>query len=88
VKSPSEQIRDKDNHAIDAAKYLFMLTHDLRPEKYRLADDRMFAEAGGMLNVVPTQATSHDDVYRTTMMSDTGSMWSIYGSDSYENLES
>jgi hypothetical protein len=34
-KNPSEQIRDKDNHAIDAIKYLFMMTHDLRPQEVR-----------------------------------------------------
>lgn len=34
-KNPSEQIRDKDNHAIDAIKYLFMASHDLRPQSLR-----------------------------------------------------
>lgn len=34
-KNPSEQIRDKDNHAIDAIKYLFMISHDLRPAQFR-----------------------------------------------------
>lgn len=34
VKNQAEQIRDKDNHAIDASKYLFMVTHELRPPQF------------------------------------------------------
>lgn len=34
VKNPAEQIRDKDNHAIDGQKYLFMITHELRPYRF------------------------------------------------------
>lgn len=30
----SEEIRDKDNHAIDMAKYFFMATHELRPPEF------------------------------------------------------
>lgn len=37
-KNASEEIRDKDNHAIDAFKYLCMYTHELRPERFTEED--------------------------------------------------
>lgn len=65
--NPSEQIRDKDNHAIDAAKYLFMLTHDLRPEQYREDDEADFRALASQY-MRPSQAppTTHDEAFRAT----------------------
>jgi phage terminase large subunit-like protein len=44
VKNPAEQIRDKDNHAIDATKYLYMVTHELRPWQFVERPDESFRE--------------------------------------------
>jgi phage terminase large subunit-like protein len=62
VKNQSEQIRDKDNHAIDAQKYLFMMTHELRPVQFRTeASDfaKQFQANYGVASAPPP--TVHDD---------------------------
>lgn len=67
VKNPSEDIRDKDNHAIDAEKYLFMALPDLRPERHRLTplDTGVPAAAMQMLRPGATPPVTHDDAYAT-----------------------
>jgi hypothetical protein len=50
--NPKEQIRDKDNHWIDAVKYLLIMTHDLRPqevqeEEFKLTQHEGIREAIG-----------------------------------------
>lgn len=55
-KNTSEEIRDKDNHAIDAFKYLVMATHELRPEEYIDQDDQIRAFHDMMnVNYEPTR---------------------------------
>ncbi len=88
VRNASEEIRDKDNHAIDAAKYLFIVTHDLRPAQYRTLEASEEADMTGFLQAVPTQAVTHNDIHDATMASGSRSgPWSVYGSDSYYALE-
>lgn len=86
VRSGSEQIRDKDNHAIDAIKYLFMITHDLRPLNYREDDDRAFRELGARLNAAPLPSVTHADVY-ANVMSKEKTLWNVHGADSYFAME-
>lgn len=81
----SEQIRDKDNHAIDAQKYLFIATHDLRPTAEREVDTGEWQRAARQLEAVPTQFDTHQQIRNATMASDTS--WTIHGSDSYFALE-
>lgn len=86
VKNDSEQIRDKDNHAIDAAKYLFVISHDLRPQRWREKDlGEYVREAGIEMNAAPLPATTHAEVFQTTISAD--SSWSIYGDESYFAME-
>jgi phage terminase large subunit-like protein len=84
VKSGSEGIRDKDNHWIDAAKYLFIVTHDLRPERYRVQDDAGLQEQiSQYLAPVPTQYGTHDDIFRAANVSG----WSTSSLDYYPSVE-
>lgn len=71
-----EQIRDKDNHAIDAAKYLFIITHDLRPAERRedelhsvLTPDIMAAM--GVTRIPELTHRGIDAYYHQSMSSDT-----------------
>lgn len=88
IKNGSEQIRDKDNHAIDAAKYKFIVAHDLRPEHYRQADDEAFEKLGAALGAAPLPAQRHPDVY-AAMMSGSSTPWTIHGASGsdYRSLE-
>ena len=88
IKNASEQIRDKDNHAIDAIKYLFIITHDLRPEHYREVDDAAFRQLGLALGAAPVPAQRHPDVY-AAMMSGSSTSWDIHGASGsdYRSLE-
>jgi phage terminase large subunit-like protein len=85
VKNTSEEIRDKDNHFIDAIKYLFILTHDLRPVEYRDEADDLTPEEAGMLNLPMPAPTTHQQAY-DAMVSDK-SAWEIHGGDNYASLE-
>lgn len=85
VKNASEQIRDKDNHFIDAEKYLFIVTLDLRPLVYRQVDNGLFEEVGRRLGVVPTQVTTHREVFDATMASHNS--WVVHESGGYSSLE-
>lgn len=87
VKNGSEEIRDKNNHGIDAEKYLFVMMHDLRPQEYR-ADDGEDREAmrlaGEVMRPVPTQFETHDDMLGASY----ASAWSIStGEDAYPAME-
>lgn len=84
VKNEGEQIRDKNNHAIDAAKYLFIVTHDLRPEAYRAAEEKREQElAREVLRPVPTQFETHDAIFGASNVSG----WTISESDAYPVME-
>ena len=85
IKNASEQIRDKDNHFIDAQKYLFIVTLDLRPEVFRTQTSDAFVEAGRQLGVVPTQVETHREIFDATMSSHNA--WRIHESGSYSSLE-
>jgi phage terminase large subunit-like protein len=86
VKSSSEAIRDKDNHAIDAQKYLYIVTHDLRPMQHRSSNSHeAFVEMGKQMGAIPTAFTTHREVLKATMSSHTP--WKIVESDSYASLE-
>ena len=85
VANASEAIRDKDNHAIDAIKYLFILTHDLRPENYRAANKEDMEQMGKQLGAAGTPSVTHADVYAATMIPKTS--WTTHGSDSYFAME-
>ena len=70
VKNSSEQIRDKDNHAIDAQKYLFIVTHELRPERFASSSGGTgsalegFQQATGV-TVNPFAPETHREAYAT-----------------------
>ena len=86
IKNASEEIRDKDNHAIDAAKYLFIITHELRPSRWRDDNQRALIEqAGREMNASAPPPATHDDVFKATMSTDNS--WSIHGSESYFAME-
>jgi len=87
VKNTSEQIRDKDNHAIDAQKYLFMRAHDLRPEGFREIDDALMREMGEQLHATSSYRNVAD-VY-AGRVSSTPTHWRSVGSpsDGYFSLE-
>jgi hypothetical protein len=81
--NPKEQIRDKDNHWIDALKYLFIMTHDLRPEEVREEDFQLLTHQGirealgyrpeRMSGMAPQFVIPKDDTdpYYATMSPDT-----------------
>lgn len=85
VKNASEQIRDKDNHAIDAAKYFFIITHDLRPTSYQEDLSQYSKMMGEQLGAVSTQADTHAQVFSATIAS--AAQWSYHASDSYFAME-
>jgi phage terminase large subunit-like protein len=85
VKAGSEEIRDKDNHAIDAIKYLFMLAPDLRPDEYRGADEFEFREYMKELEPSAAPSVTHDAAYAANMAARTA--WTVHGSDSYFSME-
>lgn len=86
-KNTSEDIRDKDNHAIDAVKYYFMSTHELRPaaavhEERSGALQEAMAEAGGFTPVPPT---NHAEAMRASV---TPTRWARHADPStYLDLE-
>lgn len=84
VQNVSEAIRDKDNHAIDAAKYLFMMLPDLRPEQFRDLD----VSAVPGLVIAQTRAAgpppaTHEEAWYATNSTDT----SRRGASTYSQLE-
>lgn len=85
VKNNTEQIRDKDNHAIDAEKYLFMMLPDLRPPKFQTVEE---TEIPGVvrdqLRPAGVMPQTHDDAWRATISSDTRGR---RASDDYSLLE-
>lgn len=83
VKNASEQIRDKDNHAIDAQKYLFIVTHDLRPAQYRGIDPLPEQFTNYFSEASREQYDTHDQLYEATMSSHRNRS----GSDSYFAME-
>lgn len=84
VKNEAEQIRDKKNHAIDAQKYLFIITHDLRPEKFRALEEKQAnLLAREVLRPVPTQFETHDAIFGASNVSG----WTITESDAYPVME-
>lgn len=70
--NPKEEIRDKDNHWIDAEKYLFIITHDLRPVEYREEESTVLTpamyEAMGLRPRAPQPSSI--EPYYTTMSPD------------------
>lgn len=67
AQNPSEDIRDKNNHYIDAEKYIFMLTHDLRPEQYRDDEnEELRALAQHHLRPVQFSPETHEQAIRAT----------------------
>lgn len=85
VKNASEQIRDKDNHAIDAVKYLFMLMQDLRPESYKADESAANLAVARELNPASYPSVTHADAYAANMKPVTP--WNVHGSDSYQAME-
>lgn len=83
----SEAIRDKDNHAIDAIKYLFIVTHDLRPENHRTSDMTDFLKLGAELGATGNASVTHADVFAATLGEKTRTSWSVHGPDSYFAME-
>jgi phage terminase large subunit-like protein len=68
-KNTSEEIRDKDNHAIDAVKYLWMATHELRPAHMLDEEDnsdfrQSFLKNFGQASSAPT---THADVREASL---------------------
>lgn len=86
IKNASEQIRDKDNHGIDAQKYLWIVTHDLRPARFQTGVDDHMNEMGQLLHAVPTQFETHAEVLSATLSSH-NTYWTVHESDSYQSLE-
>ncbi|MDF2562860.1 MAG: hypothetical protein K0R99_4306 [Microbacterium sp.] len=82
VKNTSEEIRDKDNHAIDAAKYLFMSVPDLRPVRFQTVEGEIPDYAYQTLRPAATAIASHDQAYATISSDRRGSR-----SDDYDALE-
>lgn len=81
VKNQSEQIRDKDNHAIDAQKYLFMITHELRPRQFAVEPsdfERKFQEHFGVASRPPETAVVPDEIDATLRPVTT--IWDTYSS--------
>ena len=79
-----EDIRDKDNHAIDAAKYEFVITHDLRPAEFARDQDRTFADfVADQYHPARTSQRIDTDLDATLL---SGTRWAISGS-SYSDLE-
>jgi phage terminase large subunit-like protein len=68
----SEDIRDKDNHAIDAVKYFFMATHPLRPPEFVRDDDTAEFMQSMQDNFHPSAAapTTHREVFDRRMARD------------------
>lgn len=70
-KNIPEQIRDKDNHAIDAAKYYVIMKHDLRPIQDRTPDTTGAELAGVMAEhfggFTPPPITDHHGAFAATM---------------------
>lgn len=69
-KNIAEQIRDKDNHAIDAAKYYVMLKHDLRPIMDREPDASGLELEGVMrehFGFTPPPVEDHHGAFAATM---------------------
>lgn len=83
VQNTSEEIRDKDNHAIDASKYLFILTHDLRPVAYQAESDNAMQLMAEALGGVSVNYDTHQQVRHAMVSDDTE--WLT--SDSYSSLE-
>lgn len=84
-KNIAEQIRDKDNHAIDAAKYYMMLKHDLRPNTDAAPDTSRDALAAVMqqnFGFTPPPIDDHHGAFAGTMSK---TQWSTLGT---ENMES
>lgn len=82
-KNIPEQIRDKDNHAIDAAKYYMMLKHDLRPNTQAGEDtsaealQEVFRENFGF---TPPPTEDHRGAFAATMAP---TQWSTLGTGDY-----
>lgn len=67
-KNISEEIRDKDNHAIDAVKYFFMATHELRPIEYvDESDEAAFHAQMERLQASRTAPTTHREAFDIAM---------------------
>lgn len=85
-KNIPEQIRDKDNHAIDAAKYFVMLKHDLRPITGAPADTSNDALASVMAEhfggFTPPPIEDHHGAFTATMAP---TQWSTLGTGSLED---
>ncbi len=66
-KNASEQIRDKDNHWIDATKYVLIATHDLRPslgvDERAERQHEAFRDAAAYLHPSSPAPVSASDVY-------------------------
>lgn len=84
-RNPSEEIRDKDNHAIDALKYPFILVGELRPmdalddeefDRERLPEE--FRNASFPIE-------THDDVYANVVQERSG--WTLTQGYDYSDLE-
>lgn len=81
-KNPSEQIRDKDNHAIDAIKYLFLITHDLRPSEHRAPPAVELPEEWRGVS------TFDDNIAKAPPMYDANVAWSVSGGYDFSELGS
>lgn len=83
VRNPAERIRDKDNHAIDGQKYLFMITHELRPPQFaKEASEftKRFQEQFGRAAQPPAETVMADEIDATLRPV---TIW-----DTYSSLES
>jgi phage terminase large subunit-like protein len=84
VANPKEEIRDKDNHSIDAEKYLFMSIPDLRPQRFQDLDEGGIpAEAYAAMRPAGSYIATHDDAFHATISSDRRST----DASSYSSLE-
>jgi phage terminase large subunit-like protein len=65
VKNVGEEIRDKDNHAIDALKYLCMSLPDLRPLRFQTVEVEQAIPGfvREMLRPQPTSMHTHDEAW-------------------------
>lgn len=80
-----EGIRDKDNHAIDMSKYFFMMTHDLRPMKFRdvKGEREIDPELNDIMHASSEPVTTHQEAWDRMV----SSKQSRYAGDDYFSME-
>lgn len=86
-KNSSEEIRDKDNHAIDASKYVFVTTHELRPAVVAVEQIRVPDEVVSLMQPTSPPPITHDDVFNAMVAANDPNSWSSSIGSSYSAME-